>query len=83
MSTIETLNHITVQTNKIKEPKVIFRTWTLMGISHIIIVLLFTNFLNTKLNGIGYATIISQWLSLIYIIIENHLNILNKSYYTN
>tara|TARA_Y100000590_G_scaffold191494_1_gene217840 strand:+ start:245 stop:1558 length:1314 start_codon:yes stop_codon:yes gene_type:complete len=61
----------------IKKPKVIFRTWTLMGASHIIIVLLFTNFLNTKLNGIGYATIISQWLSLIYIIIEIPIN-LNK-----
>ena len=35
----------------IKKPKVIFKTWTLMGISHIIIVLLFTNYFNTKLNS--------------------------------
>ena len=63
----------------IKKPKVIFRTWTLMGISHIIIVLLFTNFLNTKLNGIGYATIISQWLSLIYIIIEIPINLKERN----
>ena len=50
-----------------------------MGISHIIIVLLFTNFLNTKLNGIGYATIISQWLSLIYIIIEIPINLKERN----
>jgi len=59
----------------IKKPKVIFKTWTLMGISHIIIVLLFTNYFNTKLNGIGYATIISQWISLIYIITEIPVNL--------
>ena len=63
----------------IKKPKVIFRTWTLMGVSHIIFVLLFTNFFETKLNGIGYATIISQWLSLIYIAIEIPINLKKRN----
>ena len=54
----------------IKKPNILFKTWSIMGITHIIFLIIFTNYYNMKLNGIAYAIIISQWITLIYMLIE-------------
>ena len=57
----------------IKKPNIIFTTWSLMGITHIIFLILFINYYNMKLNGIAYAIVISQWITLIYVFIQTIL----------
>ena len=57
----------------IKKPNIIFKTWTLMGITHILLLIVFTNYYNMKLNGIAYAVVISQWITLVYVFIETIL----------
>ncbi len=57
----------------IKKPNIIFKTWSLMGITHILLLIVFTNYYNMKLNGIAYAVVISQWITLVYVFIETIL----------
>ena len=55
----------------IKKPNIIFKTMSVVGVSHIVLLIVFTNYYNMKLNGIGYATTISQWIGLGYVLIES------------
>ena len=54
----------------IKKPKKIFQIWSVLGISHILSIYIFTYYYDLKLIGIAYSTVISQWLTLIFLIFQ-------------
>ena len=54
----------------IKKPKKIFQIWSVLGISHILSIYIFTYYYDLKLIGIAYSTVISQWLTLVFLIFQ-------------
>tara|TARA_B100000579_G_C22702866_1_gene790661 strand:+ start:31 stop:1065 length:1035 start_codon:yes stop_codon:yes gene_type:complete len=54
----------------IKKPKKIFQIWSVLGISHILSIYIFTFYYDLKLIGIAYSTVLSQWITLVFLIFQ-------------
>ena len=54
----------------IKKPKKIFQIWSVLGISHILLIYIFTFYYDLKLIGIAYSTVLSQWLTLVFLVFQ-------------